>query len=61
MKNLPKHPMSKRELEIWTDGLYKGIEIANQKLKEHPDEFGTKLRLVVPSKKKIKQMITGKQ
>lgn len=52
--------MTPRELNAFIDGIYSGIKIANQKLKEHPDQFGTNLRIKVPSRSKMLKMLRKK-
>lgn len=44
----------KSEVEIYMDGVYKGIEIANNILKDH------NLKISVPSKSKILKMYFNK-
>jgi hypothetical protein len=52
--------MTPRELNAFIDGVYSGIKIANQKLKEHPDQFGTNLKIKVPSRSRMIKMLRHK-
>lgn len=58
----PKYrvPMSEGELESFIDGVYSGILIANQKLKEYKDDFGNNLRIKVPPRSKMMKMLRHK-
>lgn len=52
--------MTPRELNAFIDGVYSGIKIANQKLKEHPDQFGTNLKIKVPPRSRMMKMLRHK-
>jgi len=46
-----------KEIEAWVDGIYKGIEIANNLLEEQ----GYNLRIKVPTKEKIMKMFARRE
>lgn len=52
--------MTPRELNAFIDGVYSGIKIANQKLKENPDQFGTNLKIKVPPRSRMLRMLRKK-